>query len=144
MTAAAVTDAGPARVKPLEIALATIGLATVVLALPFVLLLSGPLGGWALGAGLFIASTGVQRFIAKISEDMDPTHAVGLAGISSIGRAVVVVMLLFVIALKVDETVGLTAAGVFAAGFTMDLMARTALFAIKEKERKIAKEDVEQ
>ena len=141
---AAVADAGTARHKPLEFALATIGFATVLLALPFALLLGGPIGGWALGAALFAASTAAQRFIGKISEDMDPTHAVGLAGISSIGRAMVVVLILFVIALKIDETVGLTAAGVFAAGFTMDLMARTALFAIKEKERKLAKEDVEQ
>ena len=42
-------------------------------------------------------------------------------------------------ALKVDETVGLVAGGVFAAAFTFDLMGRTTLFAIREKQRKVAR-----
>jgi hypothetical protein len=72
---------------------------------------------------------------------MDPTHAVGMMGISSIGRAMIVVMALFVIAIKVDKTVGLVAGGVFAVAFTFDLLGRTTLFSIREKQQKAAKEE---
>jgi hypothetical protein len=134
----------PDRAKPLEFTLAILGFAALILTLPFVLLLDGPIGGWLLGAALFAASWAAQRFVVKISDGMDPTHAVGLSGISSIGRAILVVMILFVIALRVDETVGLVAGGVFAAAFTFDLMGRTMLFAVREKERKAAKGDTGQ
>jgi hypothetical protein len=139
MTTAATPPPVPLRANPTEFVLAILGFIVLVLALPVVLLLSGPASGWLLAAALFAGSWFAQRFITKVSEGLDPTQAVGLTGISSIGRAVVVVMILFVIALKVDETVGLVAGGVFAAAFTFDLMGRTTLFAIREKQRKIAR-----
>lgn len=141
MTTAAAPNPAPLRANPTEFVLAILGFIVLLLALPVVLLLDGPMGGWLLGAGLFAASWAAQRFITKVSEGLDPTQAVGLTGISSIGRAIVVVMILFVVALKVDETVGLTAGGVFAAAFTFDLMGRTTLFAIREKQRKVARGD---
>ena len=142
VTTTAAPSPAPLTAKPMEFVLATIGFVALILALPFVLLLGGPFGGWALGATLFVGSWAAQRFVGRVSEGMDPTHAVGLTGISSIGRAIVVVMILFVIALKVDETVGLVAGGVFAAAFTFDLMGRTMLFAVREKERKGARGEV--
>jgi len=144
MTSAAATTPVPLRAKPTEFVLAVLGFAALLLTLPFVLLLGGPIGGWLLGAALFAASWGAQRFVVRITDGMDPTHAVGLSGISSIGRAIVIVMILFVVALKVDETAGLVAGGVFAAAFTFDLMGRTTMFAIREKERKAAKGDTGQ
>ena len=141
MTSAAAPAPVPVRANPTEFVLAILGFIVLLLALPVVLLLDGPMGGWLFGAALFAGSWLAQRFITKVSEGLDPTHAVGLTGISSIGRAVVVVMILFVVALKVDETVGLVAGGVFAAAFTFDLMGRTTLFAIREKQRKIARGD---
>ena len=141
MTSAAAPAPVPVRANPTEFVLAILGFIVLLLALPVVLLLDGPMGGWLLGAALFAGSWFAQRFITKVSEGLDPTQAVGLTGISSIGRAVVVVMILFVVALKVDETVGLVAGGVFAAAFTFDLMGRTTLFAIREKQRKIARGD---
>lgn len=137
MTTAAAPNPAPLRANPTEFILAILGFIVLLLALPVVLLLAGPVSGWTLGAALFAGSWAAQRFISKVSEGLDPTQAVGLTGISSIGRAVVVVMLLFVVALKVDETVGLVAGGVFAAAFTFDLMGRTTLFAIREKQRKL-------
>lgn len=139
MTSAAATPA-QLRATPIEFVLAILGFIALALALPFVLVLGGPLAGWGLGAALFVASWGAQRFIAKVSEGMDPTHAVGLTGISSIGRAIVTVMILFVVALKWNETIGLVAGGVFAAAFTFDLMGRTTLFGIREKTRRLARE----
>ncbi len=137
MTTAAAPNPVPLRANPTEFVLAILGFIVLLVALPVVLLLDGPIGGWLFGAGLFAASWGAQRFITKVSEGLDPTQAVGLTGISSIGRAIIVVMILFVVALKVDETAGLTAGGVFAAAFTFDLMGRTTLFALREKQRKI-------
>ena len=139
MTTAAAPTPVPLRANPTEFVLAILGFIALLVALPVVLVLDGPLGGWLLGAVLFAASWASQRFITRVSEGLDATQAVGLTGISSIGRAVVVVMILFVVALKVDETVGLVAGGVFAAAFTFDLMGRTTLFAIREKQRKVAR-----
>lgn len=145
MTAVAAPAPEPqASAKGLEFILAILGFIAIALALPFVALLDGPHLGWLLGTVLFIGSFAAQRFIGRVSQGMDPTHAVGLAGISSIGRAMVTVMILFVIALKVDETVGLVAGAVFAAAFTFDLMGRTLIFAIREKERKAAREETEE
>lgn len=129
---------------PVAFVLAIAGYVALFFALPFVLLLGGPVGGWAIGGALFVVSFAIQRFIGRVTEGMDPTHAVGLAGISSIGRAMVVVMILFVIALKVEETMGLVAGGVFAAAFTFDLMGRTIMFAIHEKERKATRAALEE
>ncbi len=141
MTTTAAPTPVPLRANPTEFVLAILGFLALLVALPVVPLLGGPIGGWVLGAALFAASWASQRFITKISEGLDATQAVGLTGIASIGRAVVVVMILFVVALKVDETAGLVAGGVFAAAFTFDLMGRTTLFAIREKRRKIARGD---
>ena len=141
MRTAAAPNPVPLRANPTEFILAILGFIALLVALPVALLLGGPLGGWLLAAALFAASWASQRFITRISEGLDATQAVGLTGISSIGRAVVVVMILFVVALKVDKTAGLVAGGVFAAAFTFDLMGRTTLFAIREKQRKIARSD---
>jgi hypothetical protein len=144
MTTAATPPPVPLRANPMEFVLAILGFLALALALPIVLLMGGPINGWMLGVALFTGSWAAMRFITRVSADLDPTHAVGLTGISSIGRAIVVVMILFVVALKVDETVGLVAAGVFAAAFTFDLMGRTTLFAIREKQKKIDRGEIGQ
>lgn len=139
-SAAAAIHTPPTESKALEFVMAILGYIALALAIPFVALLGGPHMGWLAGAALFTASFAAQRFIGRVTQGMEPTHAVGLSGITSIGRAMVVVLILFVVALKVDETIGLVAGGVFAAAFTFDLMGRTIIFAIREKERKFAKE----
>lgn len=142
MTTAATPPPVPLRANPTEFVLAILGFIALLLALPIVLLLDGPASGWLIGAALFTGSWFAMRFILRVTDGLDPTQAVGLTGISSIGRAIVVVMILFVVALKVDETVGLVAGGVFAAAFTFDLMGRTTLFAIREKKRKLASGEI--
>jgi hypothetical protein len=71
---------------------------------------------------------------------MQATAAVGVSGVSFIARAWLVALVLFVVALRFSETVGLTAAGVFLAAFTCDLGGRTILFSIQQKMRKAAEE----
>ncbi len=143
MSTATAPPRSPFAVNPVEFVLAIIGFIALALAAPFVWLLEGPMAGWHVGALLFTLMWALQRLVSKVIVGMDPTHAVGLSGITSIGRAMVTVMILFVIALKVDETVGLVAGGVFAAAFTFDLMGRTIIFAIREKERKAARKEID-
>ncbi len=122
--------------RPIEFTFAILGFIVVALALPVVVLAGGSFDGWLLGAALFTFSWFVQIGIAKVAEGLEPTMAVGLIGISSIGRAVVVVLLLFLFAGKVDRVMGLIGAGVFAAAFTFDLTGRSVLHALREKAKK--------
>jgi predicted patatin/cPLA2 family phospholipase len=59
-----------------------------------------------------------------------------MSGISFISRAWLVAIILFLIALRYDEAIGLTAGGVFLVAFTCDLAGRTALFAMRQRARK--------
>ncbi len=100
-------------------------------ACPLVLLLGGPLNGWLLGVVLWSVNWGLQLWTAKVALGSTPTVAVGMSGVSFISRAWLTAIVLFVIALKYDKTIGLTAAGVFLAAFTCDLAGRTMLFAMR-------------
>lgn len=122
--------------RPLRIAASVIGLVIVALALPFVLLAGGPLNGWILGALLWIANWSVALWMGRLTTGLEPTYAVGLAGISFIARAWLVAGVLFVVALRYSEPIALTAAGVFIFAFTFDLFGRTILFSINEKLRR--------
>lgn len=125
----------PSGPRPVEAIASGIGVIVAVLTLPVVLLLGGPLNGWVLGLVLWSANWGLQIMTAKLALEQSPTMAVGMSGISFISRAWLVAIVLFVIALKYDETIGLVAAGVFLAAFTCDLAGRTVLFALRSKTR---------
>jgi hypothetical protein len=101
-----------------------------------VLLLGGPAAGWALGFGLWLLNWGAQMAVTKFALGMPATMAVGLSGISFIARAWLVAIVLFIVALRFSQEVGLTAAGVFLACFTFDLMGRTLLFTVRERMRR--------
>ena len=75
---------------------------------------------------------------SRPSRNTDCMNARGSsAGISSfIARAWLIAIILFVVAARFDRTAGLTAAGVFLAAFTFDLMGRTLLFTVNERARK--------
>jgi hypothetical protein len=113
-----------------------IGVIAAVLCLPVVLLAGGPLNGWIVGVALWSANWGLQILTAKIALNSTATAAVGMSGISFISRAWLVAIILFVIALRYDESVGLAAAGVFLVAFTCDLVGRTMLFVIAQNARK--------
>lgn len=125
--------------RVIEFLFAIFGFMVLALALPVVLLAGGTFEGWLLGAGLFIFSWLAQIGITKLAEGLEPTMAVGLIGFSSIARAVVVVLLLFLFAGMVDRVMGLIGAGVFAAAFTFDLAGRAVLHAIRQKEKKVGR-----
>lgn len=130
MTVAASTSQ---QLRPLQFTAATIGLVIVALALPAVLLLGGPLDGWFLGAMLWIGNWLIALWLGKLARGLDDVMAVGVSGASFIARAWLVAGVLFIYALRVDETVALTAAAVFIFAFTFDLIGRTAIFSVRAK-----------
>jgi hypothetical protein len=133
MTTATTAQPAPFRARPLEFLFSVLGLIVAVIALPFVLLADGPAGGWVLGAALFAASWAAGIALTKLSLSMPPTHAVGISGISFILRAWIIVAILFVVAKKGSEAVGLAAAGVFLAAFSFDLLGRIILHSLRIK-----------
>ena len=122
--------------RPLMAIASGIGIIVAVLTLPFVLLMGGPLNGWILGVALWSANWWLQLLTGKLAADANPTTAVGLAGLSFISRAWLTAIILFVIALRYDEQIGLTAGVIFLIAFTCDLGGRTILYAINQRERK--------
>jgi hypothetical protein len=130
VAATAPTSAGP---RPVVAIASCIGLIVAFLMLPVVLILGGPLNGWVLGVVLWGANWSLQLATGKFAVTVSPTAAVGLAGISFITRAWLTAGILFVIALKYDETIGLVAAGVFLVAFTCDLAGRTVLYALRQQ-----------
>jgi hypothetical protein len=132
-TAAPATPASSPR--PLTVIASGIGIIVAVLTLPFVLLMGGPLNGWILGVVLWSANWYLQLLTGKLTADANPTTAVGLAGLSFISRAWLTAIILFVIALRYDEQIGLTAGVIFLVAFTCDLGGRTVLYAINQRAR---------
>ena len=135
MTVAATAPTSDAP-RPLVALASGIGIIVAVLTLPVVLLAGGPLNGWVLGVALWSANWSLQLFTGKLAMNATPTAAVGLSGISFISRAWLVAIVLFVIALRYDEEIGLTAGCVFLVAFTCDLAGRTALFAMRQRATK--------
>jgi hypothetical protein len=121
--------------RPLTAIASGIGIIVAVLTLPFVLLMGGPLNGWILGVVLWSANWWLQLLTGRLVADANPTTAVGLAGLSFISRAWLTAIILFVIALRYDEEIGLTAGVIFLVAFTCDLGGRTVLYAVNQRER---------
>jgi hypothetical protein len=121
--------------RPVTVIASGIGIIVAVLTLPFVLLMGGPLNGWILGVLLWSANWWLQLLTGKLVAESNPTTAVGLAGLSFISRAWLTAIILFVIALKYDEQIGLTAGVIFLVAFTCDLGGRTVLYAINQRAR---------
>lgn len=132
------TSSAPPADSHLVRAASGIGVIVALLTLPVVLLAGGPFTGWVLGVVLWIGNWSLQLMTAKYALGLQSTAAVGVSGISFIARAWLVALVLFITALRFDETVGLTAAAVFLAAFTCDLGGRTILFSIQQKMRKVA------
>ena len=122
--------------RPLTAIASGIGVIVAVLCLPFVLLMGGPLNGWVLGVALWSVNWWLQLLTGKLVADTNPTAAVGLAGLSFISRAWLTAIILFVIALRYDEQIGLTAGVIFLVAFTCDLSGRTVLYAINQRARR--------
>jgi hypothetical protein len=114
-------------------AAAILGLIICAVALPVVLLLGGPLAGWFIGTVLWVANWTASNMMTKFALNSGQKAAVGVAGVSMMGRAFTVVIILYIIAARISHPIGLTAAAVFMAAFSFDLMGRVMLFSIQER-----------
>jgi hypothetical protein len=119
----------------LPFAAAILGLIACAVALPVVLLVGGPLAGWALGTGLWVVNWMLAQMAIKFSLGASPAAGVGVAGGSIMFRAFFVVIALWIVAVRISEPIGLTAAVIFLAAFSFDLMGRLMLFSLMERTR---------
>jgi len=119
----------------LPFAAAILGIIVCILALPVVVIARGPIAGWALGTVLWVANWSVSQIAIKFSIDASPAAGVGVAGGSIMIRAFMVVIILWLVAERISQPIGLTAAAVFLAAFSFDLMGRIMLFSLTEHAR---------
>jgi hypothetical protein len=133
MTTAAAAPTSATTPRPVIFIASGIGLIVAVLSLPIVLLMGGPLNGWIVGVALWSANWWLQLMTYKLSVNSSATAAVGISGLSFITRAWLTAIILFIIALRYDEEIGLTAGCIFLVAFTCDLAGRTVLYAINER-----------
>jgi hypothetical protein len=125
----------------LPFAAAILGIIVCVLALPVVWLVYGPIAGWALGTALWVVNWTLSQAATKYALGASPTAAVGVSGVSMMFRAFFVAIVVFIVAVRVSHPVAITAAIVFLAAFTFDLMGRVMLFNMNERARQTPKQE---
>jgi hypothetical protein len=92
----------------------------VALALPIFAIAGWPLRGWALAAVLWLASEIFALLLARLPNNPDNLAAAGMRGIGTTSRALLVGVVLVIVTVS-DETVGLSAALLYAVAFTVEL-----------------------
>ena len=105
----------PSRIGP------TIAGGTIIaLALPIFAIAGWPLRGWALAAVLWIASEVFALVLARLPDSPDNLAAAGMRGIGTTSRGLLVGVVLVIVTVS-NETVGLSAAILYAIAFTAEL-----------------------
>jgi hypothetical protein len=96
------------------------GTAVVVIALPVFLLAGWRLAAWGIAAGLWLVFLLIGALLRHLQLGSDNLAAAGLVAFGRMTRAVALVAILIVIAVK-DSGLGLPAAVVYAVAFTVEL-----------------------
>src|SRR5581483_1881095 len=96
------------------------GAFVVAVALPLFILARWPMLGWAIGAVLWVASEGLGRLLARRKAEAGNLAAAGVVAFGMFFRAIAVMVVVFVVAVS-DKSVGLAAALVYAAGYSITL-----------------------
>ena len=99
---------------------AVAGTAVVALALPVFLLDGWRVKGWALGALLWIAAQGFGLLLHRLRTRTGNLAAAGVAAFGMMFRGIAVMVVVFATAVS-DARLGLTAAAVYALGYTAEL-----------------------
>jgi len=95
-------------------------LGIAVLALPVFLIAGLPLGGWITGAGLYALQRGIGEYTTRrAAASQDARTTVGLMAGSMIGRGWLVALTIFAVGAAAGSKVGLSAAVLFIALFTV-------------------------
>jgi hypothetical protein len=96
------------------------GAAVLVVALPVFLITGWSLKAWLLAAVLWTASEGLGLVLGRMRLGMDNTASSGVVAFGMMFRAIVVMVVLLAVAAS-NKHVGLTAALLYAAAYTMEL-----------------------
>jgi hypothetical protein len=105
----------PSRIGP-----AVAGGTIIVLALPIFAIAGWPLQGWALAAVLWVVSEIFALVLARLPSSADNLAAAGMRGIGTTSRGLLVGVVLVIVTVS-NETVGLSAAILYAIAFTAEL-----------------------
>ena len=92
----------------------------MLLALPVFAVAGWPLDGWALAAVLWAAAEVFSLVLARLPGNADNLAAAGMRGIGTTSRGLLVGVVLVIVTVS-NETVGLTAALLYAIAFTVEL-----------------------
>jgi uncharacterized membrane protein YiaA len=105
----------PSRIGP-----AVVGGTIIALALPIFALAGLSLRGWALAAVLWGAAEIFALVLARLPDNADNLAAAGMRGIGTTSRGLLVGVVLVIVTVS-NETVGLTAAILYAIAYTAEL-----------------------
>jgi hypothetical protein len=92
----------------------------VVLALPVFLVAGWPLAGWALGAGLWLASQLVGLALNRAGIGEPTLRGSGIVAFGMMARGILLVLVLIFLAV-IEPELALAAALVYAAAYTLEL-----------------------
>jgi hypothetical protein len=115
------------RAVPSRLGPAIAGATVILLGLPVFAVAGWPLSGWALAATLWGAALAFSLVLARLPEDPDNLAAAGMRGIGTTSRALLVGIPLVAVTVA-DERVGLSAAGLYALAFTVELLVGLAAY----------------
>jgi len=115
------------RPVPSRLAPALAGASVIVLALPVFVVAGFPLGGWALGATLWIAAQLLGLVLTRLRLGAGNLAHSGVVGIGMSFRAVAVMAVAIAVA-TVDAQVGVAAALLYALAYTLELLVSLALY----------------
>ena len=93
----------------------------LVLAAPFVILMGGPVLGYAVGAGVWIVQRIAEAWLDAAVTGRTPRRAVGLKFGSMVGRTWLVAIAILAVGLAAEREDGFTAAVVCLAAYTVHL-----------------------
>ena len=93
----------------------------LVLAAPIVILMGGPVLGYAVGAGVWILQRIAEAWLDAAGQRSDAKRELGLKFASMIGRTWVVAIAILAVGLAADREDGFTAAVVCLAAYTVHL-----------------------
>lgn len=91
----------------------------VAVALPLFLIVGWPVKGWAIAAVLWVAAQLVGRVIRRIPLGMDNVPSSGVAAMGRMVRTITVGVVLVVVTVS-DQSVGVSAALVYAVAFSVE------------------------
>jgi hypothetical protein len=102
-----------------------LGFVAAAIALPIFVLAGWSLWGWLLGTALFVLNRVAAILTDRLARGKMLVTAVGITGVSFISRAWVTFGFLVLFAIRVDKHIGVVAAVLFLALFTVDMVARS-------------------